>query len=53
MQGYSSGWVPMGYHFPAMSGTEPFVVDQTVTIDFTGRLRPWVPALLTTLSQTP
>jgi hypothetical protein len=43
----------MGDHFPAMSGTGPFVGDQTVTIGFTGRLRPWGPALLATLSQTP
>jgi hypothetical protein len=22
-------WVPMGYHFTALSGTDPFVIDQT------------------------
>ena len=25
IQGYSCGGVPMGYYFPAMSGTDPFV----------------------------
>jgi hypothetical protein len=38
---------------PAGGLMEDLPLIQTVTIDFTGRLRPWVPALLTTLSQTP
>ena len=46
------GWVTMGCHFPAMSGTDPFVIDQTLTVDFTGQSRPWVQALLADLSET-
>jgi hypothetical protein len=46
-------WVPMGHHFAAMSGTQQFVIDQTVTIDFTGDgPKPWVQELLATLSDT-
>jgi hypothetical protein len=46
------GWVTMGCHFPAMSGTDPFVIDQTVTIDFTGRgSQPWVQELLSSLGE--
>jgi hypothetical protein len=30
------GWVPMGCHFTAMSGVQPFVIDQTLTVDFPG-----------------
>jgi hypothetical protein len=49
----SRAWVPMGHHFVAMSGIQPFVIDQTVTIDFTGDgPEPWVPELLATLSGT-
>jgi hypothetical protein len=44
-------WVPMGHHFTALSGTDPFVIDQTVTVDFTGRSRPWVDELLAGLGQ--
>lgn len=48
-----SEWVPMGYHFAAMSGIQQFVIDQTVTIDFTGDgSKPWVQELLATLSDT-
>jgi len=48
-----SEWVPMGNHFEAMSGIQQFVIDQTVTIDFTGDgHQPWVPELLATLSDT-
>jgi len=46
------GWVTMGCHFPALSGIDPFVIDQAVTIDFTGGTTPWIPALLATLSDT-
>jgi hypothetical protein len=35
-----------------MSGTDPFVIDQTVTVDFTGQSRPWVQALLAGLDKT-
>jgi hypothetical protein len=45
-------WVPMGWHFRAMSGTDPFVIDQTVTVTFTGRPQRWVRALLATLGET-
>jgi hypothetical protein len=45
-------WVPMGWHFRAMSGADPFVIDQTVTVTFEGEPRPWVQELLTALGQT-
>ena len=45
-------WVPMGWHFRAMSGTDPFVIDQTVTVAFDSRSQPWVQELLATLGQT-
>ena len=45
-------WVPMGWHFRAMSGTDPFVIDQTITVVFGGRPRPWMPALLAELRET-
>jgi hypothetical protein len=44
-------WVPMGWHFRTTSGTEPFVIDQTVTVAFEGASQPWVDALLATLSE--
>lgn len=48
-----SEWVPMGYHFAAMSGFQQFVIDQAVTIDFTGDgPQPWVRELLAGLSVT-
>ncbi|MDR3033515.1 MAG: hypothetical protein LBV78_10480, partial [Kitasatospora sp.] len=28
----SDEWVPMGHHFAALSGIDPFVIDQTVTV---------------------
>ena len=37
-------WVPMGWHFRAISGADPFVIDQTVTVTFEGEPRPWVRA---------
>ena len=46
------GWVTMGCHFPAMAGTDPFVIDQNVTVDFTGRSEPWVQELLSGLKGT-
>ena len=48
-------WVPIGWHFRALSGTDPFVIDQTVTVTFEGKpsrgsrscwppsARPWPP----------
>jgi hypothetical protein len=30
---------PMGWHFASKSGVDPFVIDQTVTVDFAGRGR--------------
>jgi hypothetical protein len=46
-------WVPMGYHFAAMSGIQQFVIDQAVTIDFTGDgPQPWIHELLAGLSVT-
>jgi hypothetical protein len=48
----ASEWVPMGWHFRAMSGVNAFVIDQTVSITFEGRPQPWVQPLLATLAQT-
>jgi hypothetical protein len=45
-------WVPMRWHFRALSGTDPFVIDQTVTVTFRGEPRPWVPELLAALGET-
>jgi hypothetical protein len=45
-------WVPMGWHFRAMSGIEAFVIDQTVTVDFPGRDQSWVQPLLAELAET-
>jgi len=45
-------WVPMGWHFRAMSGTDPFVIDQTVSVTFQGEPQPWVQELLAALGQT-
>ncbi len=45
--------MPMGYHFAVMSGIQQFVIDQTVTIDFTGDgPQRWVHELLTGLTST-
>ena len=46
------GLVPMGWHFRAMSGTDQFVIDQTVTVAFKGKPRPWALELLATLGDT-
>jgi hypothetical protein len=45
-------WVTMGCHFPAMSGTDPFVIDQTVTVNVTGQSSPWMEDLLSDLGET-
>ena len=42
----------MGWHFRAISGTDPFVIDQTVTVDWDDEPRPWVQALLAELGET-
>jgi hypothetical protein len=47
----TQGWVTMGCHFPVLSGIDPFVIDQAVTIDFTGQAKPWVRELLAALGQ--
>jgi hypothetical protein len=48
----SGDWVPMGWHFRTMSGTDPFVIDQTVTVAFRERPQRWVQALLAELGET-
>ena len=45
-------WIPMGWHFRTMSGIDPFVIDQTVTVNFGGEPRPWARELLAALSET-
>jgi hypothetical protein len=45
-------WVPMGWHFRAMSGIDQFVVSQTVTVAFRDRTSSWVPGLLAGLGDT-
>jgi hypothetical protein len=39
-------WVPMGWHFRAMSGIDPFIISQAVTVAFRGQVASWVPPLL-------
>jgi hypothetical protein len=47
------GWIPMGHHFAVTSGIQQFVIDQTVTVDFTGQgPDPWVRDLLAELEGT-
>ena len=45
-------WIPMGWHFRSMSGTDPFVIDQTVSITFGGQSKPWLEPLLASLAET-
>jgi hypothetical protein len=45
-------FVPMGWHFRAMTGVDPFVIDQDVTVDFRGEPQPWVEELLAGLGGT-
>jgi hypothetical protein len=45
-------WIPMGWHYRTMSGTEPFVIDKTATVAFEGRPQPWVAELLAGLDET-
>jgi hypothetical protein len=42
----SDEWIPMGHHFPALSGIDPFVIDQTVTVAWPGQSQPWAQDLL-------
>jgi hypothetical protein len=43
-------WVPMGWHFRELSSIDPFVIDQTVTVDFGDGPRPWARDLLGSLA---
>lgn len=45
-------WITMGCHFRAMSGIDPFVIDQNVSVAFWGQSPPWLPRLLITLEET-
>jgi hypothetical protein len=40
LPGGSEMWVPMGFHFTELSGVEPFVIDQTLTVRFVAG-QPW------------
>jgi hypothetical protein len=44
-------WVPMGHHFTMLSGAAAFVIDQTVTVDFSGQSAPWVQELLSGIGE--
>lgn len=46
-------WIPMGWHFRDMSGVNPFVIDQDVTVDFGREPQPWVRELPASLSDIP
>lgn len=47
------GWIPMGHHFATASGIQQFVIDQTVTVDFTSQgPTQWVSDLLAGLGDT-
>jgi hypothetical protein len=35
-----------------MSGVNPFVIDQTVSVLFQGQSKPWLPALLASAGET-
>jgi hypothetical protein len=43
-------WIPMGWHFRDMSGVDPFVIDQTVTVAFHERGLQWIQELVTSLA---
>jgi hypothetical protein len=45
-------WIPMGCHFPGLSGIVPFVVDETVSVDFGHGAGDWQRELLDGLSDT-
>jgi len=42
-------WVPMGWRFRDISGVDPFVIDQTVTVDFGEEGQQWARDLLASL----
>jgi hypothetical protein len=41
------GWIPMGHHVVAMSGLEPFVIDQAVSVAWPDHPPTWLPEVLT------
>jgi hypothetical protein len=45
-------WIPMGWNFREMSGIDPFVIDQTVTVAFSGRPHEWRQQLVESLAGT-
>jgi hypothetical protein len=45
-------WIPMGWNFREMSGIDPFVIDQTVTVAFSGRPHEWRQQLVESLADT-
>jgi hypothetical protein len=42
----------MGWNFREMSGIDPFVIDQTVTVAFSGRPQEWRQQLVKSLADT-
>jgi hypothetical protein len=52
MKTAASEWIPMGCHFATMSEVDPFVIDQTATVDFPSAHRSWVPEFLATIADT-
>jgi hypothetical protein len=45
-------WVPMGWNFRELTGIDPFVIDQTVTVAFSGRPHEWRQQLVESLADT-
>ncbi len=45
-------WIPMGWNFREMSGIDPFVIDQIVTVEFSGRPQEWRQQLVESLADT-
>jgi hypothetical protein len=45
-------WIPMGWNFRELSGIDPFVIDQTVTVNFSGRPPGHAQELLESLADT-
>ena len=43
-------WVPMGWNFRELSGIDPFVIDQIVTVTFDDEPAPWKRELLDSLA---
>jgi hypothetical protein len=42
----SDEWIPMGHRFVAMSGLQPFVIDQVVSVAWPGHPPTWLPEVL-------